>query len=253
MSMKTILRQLFHQAGFDIVKHYPSPLERAKALKNEGKGAQFLKLLTFYEIDLVLDVGANVGQYGQGLFELGYQGFVLSFEPLSAAYESLCLAQQRYADWDVADRCALGDRDGEIEINISENSESSSILDILPAHVDAARRSAYIGSEVVPLRRLDGLVRDRLTTCNAPFLKIDAQGYEDRVLQGASAILPQIQGLYLEMSLVPLYGDQLLFDDTLKLVKDLGFSLHYLHPGFADYRTGRLLQVMGTFFREKAA
>jgi FkbM family methyltransferase len=248
--MKQNIHKLFRRFGFDIIRYYPSALDRAKVIDNKNRGAAFLKMLTVNEIDLVLDVGANVGQYTTQLFEIGYQGKVISFEPLSSAYEQLLISSQNNSNWEVAERCAIGNFDGEIEINISGNSESSSVLNILPAHIDAAKKSAYVGSELVKIYRLDGLIQSRLTEFQAPFLKIDTQGYEDRVLQGASAILPQIKGLYLEMSLVPLYEDQLLFEDMLDKIKNMGFSLYGLIPGFFDYRTGRLLQVMGTFFRD---
>jgi len=72
--MKKKIRQFIRQLGFDIVKYYPSAFDRAKAIDTQRKGSRFLKLLTLYEIDLVLDVGANIGQYAQGLLEIGYQG-----------------------------------------------------------------------------------------------------------------------------------------------------------------------------------
>lgn len=249
--MKKKIRQFIRQLGFDIVKYYPSAFDRAKAIDTQRKGSRFLKLLTLYEVDLVLDVGANIGQYAQGLIEIGYQGKIVSFEPLSSAYEKLVIASKNYPNWEVAERCAVGNTTGEATINISGNSQSSSILGILPAHVDAAGRSAYIDSEVVKVRRLDELVSHCFSNFQAPFLKIDTQGYEDRVLQGASGILPSIRGMFLEMSLVPLYEDQVLFEEMLSNINEMGFSLYNLTPGFYDYRTGRLLQVMGTFFRDK--
>ena len=249
--MKQGIRKLLRQSGFDIVRYYPSAWERAKAVDTQRKGAKFLKMLTLHEIDLVLDVGANVGQYAQGLLEIGYQGKIISFEPLSSAYEQLLSTCQHHSNWEVAPQCAVGDVNGEVEINIAGNSESSSVLDILPAHVEAAKKSAYVGSEKVKIYQLDKLVSPRLNEFQAPFLKIDTQGYEDKVLQGAAKILPQVQGLYLEMSLVPLYQGQILFEQMLAMVTEMGFSLYNLNPGFFDYRTGRLLQVNGTFFREQ--
>ncbi|OLP17113.1 hypothetical protein BST81_17305 [Leptolyngbya sp. 'hensonii'] len=249
--MKSLIRQLIRRLGFDIVRYYPSAFERAQAIDNRREGSKILKLLTLHEIDLVLDVGANIGQYAKGLFQIGYQGKIISFEPLSSAHAQLFLSSRNYPNWEVAERGAIGHANGEVEIHISGNSESSSLLNILPAHVNAARKSAYVDSEVVRIFRLDELIGHRLADFRAPFLKIDTQGYEDRVLQGASGILPQIKGLYLEMSLMPLYEDQILFEEMLRTVNQMGFSLYDLVPGFFDYRTGRLLQVMGTFFRHR--
>ncbi|MEQ9485199.1 FkbM family methyltransferase [Coleofasciculus sp. F4-SAH-05] len=247
--MKNLIKQISRKFGFDIIKYYPSPLERSRAINLKNKGADMLKLLTFHEIDLVLDVGANVGQFATQLFTIGYQGKIVSFEPLSSAYNQLLEASKNNQDWQVAERCAIGNKNGEIEINISENSESSSILSILPNHTDAAPKSAYIGSETTKIRKLSELVYNYVDQSKATLLKIDTQGYENDVLEGAKEIIPKLKGIHLELSLVPLYDGQILFDEMLDKLKNMGFSLYNLYPGFRDYRTGRLLQVMGTFFR----
>lgn len=249
--MKENIKNFLRRFGFDIIRYYPSSFERAKVIDNRRRGARLLKMLTLHEIDLVLDVGANIGQYAEGLFEIGYQGKVISFEPLLDAYTKLTLVSKNNPNWEVAERCAVGNIHGEIKINISGNSQSSSVLNILPAHVEAAQKSAYVGSEVVKIYQLDKLVGERVSQFRSPFLKIDTQGYEEQVLQGASEMLPKIQGLYLEMSLIPLYEDQILFEEMLTKLTTMGFSLYNLSPGFWDYRTGRLLQVNGTFFRDK--
>lgn len=81
-------------------------------------------------------------------------------------------------------------------------------------------------------------------------LKIDTQGYEEQVLKGANEIISKIKGIHLELSIVPLYEGQMLFEEMLNKLKEMGFALYHLSPGFQDSRTGRLLQVNGTFFRE---
>ncbi len=81
-------------------------------------------------------------------------------------------------------------------------------------------------------------------------LKIDTQGYEEQVLKGADEIISKIKGIHLELSIVPLYEGQILFEEMLNQLKEMGFALYHLSPGFKDYRTGRLLQFDGTFFRE---
>lgn len=249
--MKSLIRKVSRAFGIDIVKYYPTPIERARAIPSNQKGAGFIKMLTFHEIDLVLDVGANVGQFAGELFEKGYQGKVVSFEPLSSAYNQLVEKSKSKSNWVVAERCAIGEEQGEIEINISNNSESSSILPILKTHVDAASNSVYVDSEKVKIFKLSDLAAHYVEQSQSTLLKIDTQGYEDNVLKGAKEIIPKIKGIHLELSLVPLYEGQVLFEDMLREIKSMGFSLYNLYPGFWDYRTGRLLQVMGTFFREE--
>lgn len=212
-------------------------------------GERLLKLLTIQNIDLVIDVGANEGQYTSRLFELGYAGKVLSFEPLSSAYQKLQIASRAYSNWTVAERCAVGDIDDEIEINISRNSFSSSILPIQPTHINAAPDSEYTGTEKVKIVRLDTVLPKYIQKVNAPFLKIDVQGFEEQVLAGASEILHHIKGLQLELSIIELYKGEKLFEEMLHKMFDLGFELYNLFPEFTDEKTGRLIQVDAVFFR----
>lgn len=200
-------------------------------------------------IDLVLDVGANQGQFASGIRRGGYAGNIVSFEPLSEAHGKLLLASAADAKWDVCPRCALGDYDGEVEINIAGNSQSSSILPMLEAHRSAAPESAYQGKEVVSIKTLDAVTGHYLKNAHAPFLKIDTQGFEWQVLDGARATLPQVRGVLLELSLVPLYEGQHLWLELMKRLEADGFVLWAFEPGFSDQASGRTLQVDGIFYR----
>ena len=75
------------------------------------------------------------------------------------------------------------------------------------------------------------------------------QGYEQQVLEGATGILPQVKGIQLEMSLVPLYQGELLFREMLDYMNNLGYSLHWLKPTITDPNTGQMLQLDGIFFK----
>ncbi len=237
---KKIIKKLGRKLGFEIRRYHPSTSEIAR----------MKQLFTYHNINLVLDVGANVGQYAKFLREFGYRGKIVSFEPLSTAYSHLKALSSRDPLWEIAPRTAIGDETGEIAINISSNSYSSSVLDMLDSHVKAAPESAYIGSEKVKLSRLDTIAQEYIKQdVNSIFLKIDVQGFEKQVIEGADRILPQVKGIQVELSLVPLYKDQLLFKEMLELIEQLGYELHGVIPGFADPRTGRLLQMDGIFFK----
>jgi len=247
--MKTALRKIIRNFGIDIVRYSPVPPERHISIDYQRKNSSFLKLLNFYEIDLVLDVGANNGQFASKLFKSGYVGKIVSFEPLSSAYEKLLEASRLHPNWEIAPRCAIGDKNTEIEINISNNSESSSVLPILSAHVDAAPNSVYIGSEKVKMLKLSEAADSYMKKSQATFLKIDVQGFEDKVLEGAAEILTNIKGMQLELSFIPLYQGGILFDEMRTKLKKMGFEIYYISPGFSDPRTGRMLQADGIFFR----
>jgi FkbM family methyltransferase len=214
---------------------------------------QLDRLLRHCGIDLVLDVGANTGQYAAELRAHGYTGRIVSFEPLAAAHEALKLAARGVPGWTVAPRMAIGDADGEIDIHIAGNSVSSSILDMLPAHERAAPGSAYVASETVPLKRLDAIAGEFLNGARRVLLKIDTQGYEDRVLTGAAGLLDRVTAIQTELSLVPLYGGQLLFDEMRERIEALGFVLFAIFPGYVHEKTGRTLQLDGFFLRRELA
>ena len=151
--------------------------------------------------------------------------------------------------WEAYPRCALGDHNGEVEINIAGNSFSSSILPMLESHRSAALKSAYEGKEVVPIKTLDAVAGPYLKDARAPFLKIDTQGFEWLVLDGARDTLPQIKGILVELSLVPLYGGQHLWREVIDRLESEGFTLWAFKPEFSDQVYGRTLQVDGIFYR----
>ena len=218
-----------------------------------SQGVQLVRLLQHLGTDLVLDVGANVGQYGSELRLYGYRGRIVSFEPLATAHAALERAARRSREWTAAPRMAIGDADGEIEMQIAGNSVSSSILDMLPAHEKAAPGSAYVAREKVALRRLDGVAGQYLAGARRVLLKIDTQGYEDPVLTGAAGVLDRITVIQTELTLVPLYAGQRLFDEMRARIEGMGFELFAVFPGYVDERSGRTLQVDGFFVRRGSA
>ena len=113
----------------------------------------------------------------------------------------------------------------------------------------AAPDSRYIGKEQVELKTLDLLFDGLSIHGHNIWLKIDTQGFECRVLEGASRSLAHIKILQLEMSLVPLYEDELLFGEMNKMLNDRGYRIIAIEPTFSDEESGHLLQVDGIFYR----
>jgi len=239
-AIELLIRRTANRCGIDITRHRPEASEA-------GRLAAMLK---HHGVNLVLDVGANVGQFAQGLRRAGYQGQLVSFEPLHQAHDRLVAAAGDDSKWRVAPRVAIGDHEGEIEIHVSANSVSSSVLDMLDTHAGAAPESKYLASERVRLATLDTMARDELASGVVPFLKIDTQGYEDKVLDGAGDILARARGLQLELSFLALYEGQQLFDPLMQRLRGLGFSVWGIWPGFCDPASGRMLQVDAVFFRD---
>lgn len=239
LAFDMILQRIIRSAGLDLYRYRPerSPPARLSAM------------LAKHGVDLVFDVGANIGQFSQSLRAAGYSGRLVSFEPLSTAHAQLLRVSQGDVQWEVAPRVAIGEHEGEIDIHVAGNSFSSSALEMLDSHSKAAPGSAYVGSERVRLSRLDTLAPDYLRPDTVPFIKIDTQGYEDKVLNGATDLLGRVSGLQLELSFVPLYEGQQLFDPLVERLRALGFSIWAIWPGICDPRSGRMLQVDAIFFR----
>jgi FkbM family methyltransferase len=240
-SIKDTLRSVLEATGIEVCK-----TSVYSSLK-----LRYRRLFSLLNFDLILDVGANKGQFANLCRSLGYKGEILSFEPSSAAHGQLLLAAAADPSWTVADRIALGAVTGEAEINISADSFCSSILPMLDSHLSAAPHSVYLNKEKIPLRRLDDVLSPTASSSRI-FLKLDVQGFELQVLSGAPETLGQALAVQIEMSLLPLYQGETLMPEMSAILCERGFQLWDLEPSFRDPFTGRLLQVDGIFVRNSA-
>lgn len=237
--IKKTIKKLFNLLGLHLSKLnvYSSP------------AYQTVKALEVHKINVVFDVGANAGQFAIELRQYGYAGKIISFEPLPQAHATLNNKSLGDAGWIVHLRAAVGATDGDVSINVAGNSVSSSILPMLETHANAAPESQYTHTEQVPLITLDSVLEQYITLSDNLFIKVDTQGYEWAVLDGATKALSQCKGVLLELSLVPLYDGQKLWIDCIERLKKLGISLYSIQPGFTDLKTGQTLQVDGLFFK----
>jgi FkbM family methyltransferase len=214
----------------------------------DAESLRHLQILENFKINKILDIGGNIGGYGRFLMSLGYKGRLISFEPVSQAFRELESRSSKYPNWDAV-KTAIGNTDGEIEINIAANRGlSSSIADMLPNHIENAPEAQYVSKEKVPIRKLDSIFDQYVEPGDNVFLKIDTQGYEKNVLDGAEKSLPKIKGIQVEMSLIPLYSGEMLFPDMLRHLTSKGYMLFDLGAVFTSPVTGQLLQVDGMFF-----
>lgn len=240
--MKKLIKTFLRSIGYDLYFH---PLN----LKINDE-FQLYKVLEYLNVDIVFDVGANIGQFATNLRSVGYKGRIISFEPLSDAHHRLLMAASRDLNWQVHEPVAIGDTDGIIDINISANSVSSSLLPMLDAHRKAEVGSEYIGTERVIVTSLDSVIPHYLDGSERYFIKIDTQGFEWQVLDGATKTLAKSQGVVCELSLVALYEKQHLWLEMIERLKGLGFTLWALQKGFIDSQNGRALQLDGIFIRQ---
>lgn len=239
--MKNLIKRMLFRSGWN--------LSRVNVRSNAA--LQVVRSIEHCGANLVIDVGANRGQFVQELRGAGYAADVVSFEPLPDAHRDLIQAAVRDERWIVHERTAVGDSEGEIDINVSGNSVSSSVLPMLEAHASAAEGSSYVAVERVPVVRLDSVAHAFLAADSLPFIKIDTQGFEWQVLDGADLILRRAVGVMCELSLLPLYSGQRLWRELVDRLEAAGFELWAIQQGFTDADSGRSLQVDAIFLRPR--
>ncbi len=238
MNIVNFIKKIVNPLNIDIKKYPSSDLRRRK------------KLLEHHKISNVLDVGANSGQYAIELFEIGYSGNIISFEPVKSVFNILNKKVVNNKKWK-AFNFGLGNKEEKLSINISENTYSSSLLDIMPSHIKGSPESKYIDKELIKIKTLDSIYDEIIKFNDIVLLKIDVQGFEKNVLDGALKSLQKIKGIQIEMSIEELYKGEILFDQMIPFLKNIGFNLYSLENGFYDMESGKLLQVDGIFFRGK--
>jgi FkbM family methyltransferase len=210
--------------------------------------ARRLQIMKRAGINLVLDVGANIGQYAKIARKAGFAGQIVSFEPLTQSYSRLARSAARDPRW-TAVHLGLGSRDHESVIHISGDSQASSLVKMLPRHEEIAPYFSRVGEERISIRKLDTVWDEHVPEGSKVYLKIDTQGFEKQVLQGAARSLARIQIVQLEISILPLYEGTWLLPDVLKHMQRRGLTLVSLEYGFCHPETGQMLQVDGVFAR----
>jgi FkbM family methyltransferase len=242
MSLKNeilkIIRSITNPIGYDIVKY-----------KTSHPAHIVLSHLNINDIKTVLDVGANAGQYSYELRKAGYRGRIISFEPVSEAYQRLLANTKKDSDWQ-SFNFALGDTNGKTSINISGHSPSSSLLPMTSIHNDAAPGSEYKSEEEIEIRTLDAIFDNLRISGENVFLKVDTQGYEKKVLDGAVNSLSGISGIQLELSAVELYEGEENYYSLCRFLEERNFHLVRVIPGFSNKKTGEMLQFDAIFFRK---
>jgi FkbM family methyltransferase len=189
-----------------------------------------IALLRSFGISCVLDIGANRGQFGRDLRLVGYDGKIVSFEPVNEPYQKLKEATKRDGKW-FAVQLAIGDRDEHSTIHVSTATEFSSLLTqteyCIANYPDYAK---VFADQVVSVKRLDDVFRDYVGADDEVLLKIDTQGFERDVLNGARGVLPLIRAVHLEVSFERLYQGEATAAEMIERLSSDGFTLVLLAP-----------------------
>jgi len=181
------------------------------------------KLLELQSINCVVDVGANRGQFATEIRGIGYRGRIISFEPLSSEFGVLGQRFRNDALW-TGHQVALGDTPGKALLNVIPN------LTVMSSILRPKSKWKSMEVEEVEVRRLDGMASQLFDAIPEPrvLLKMDTQGFDLRVFEGASGCLDVMRGLQSEIAIVPLYDGMPRYLEALSVYESKGFGLFNL-------------------------
>ena len=172
-------------------------------------------------IDVVIDVGANDGDFGREIRDEGYLGRIVSFEPNPAAFARLALAIADDPLWE-AYQLGVGDEEGELRLSVASN-------DVMSSFKGATDLGAGLlvedRAEQVRVVRLDSFLLTRPDLVSRTYLKIDTQGFEMEVLRGAGECLLKFVAVQAELGLVKTYEDEEDWLNVLLWMRERGFEL----------------------------
>lgn len=209
--------------------------------------AQARRRILFRDIDVLIDGGANCGQYAKWARQCGFAGRIISFEAASATFRVLAEAARSDDGWE-CHQVALGPEDGEALLHLSRSSLGSSVFQPTDHHFRAWPDDLETGTEPVPMRSLSSLWNELGCDGRRVYLKLDVEGFELPVLEGAGSVLDRIALLDVELPLVDMYRDAPKFGDMLNFLLGRGFSIVALEQNHSgDEETGQMLMVDGVF------
>jgi FkbM family methyltransferase len=235
--------QAFYRTWNDIVPYLdaPSPKDLGGDLVPVYHGLRRLKRQGF-DPDFVLDVGASSGVWSDAARRVFPKARFILVDPLHAHYRKI-------NDWYFRKHpqfehvpVAVSDRKGEAELSVSSDLYGSSLLR------PVAFRS--YDSLKVPVLTLDEIALNKQITGHG-LLKLDVQFAEHLALAGAVQLLPQIDALLVELSLVGYASQEMLFHEMCTLIKGLGFRYYEDMGGWRSPMDGTLLQKDVLFVKEK--
>jgi FkbM family methyltransferase len=222
--MKRIfLRILRQQIGVEIVRVRKNP--------------SLMEFIDNRNINLILDVGANTGQFAQWIRRRGYVGRIISYEPVKEAFIELENAARGDDLWTTVN-IAIGSSSGVMAINVSKNTQFSSFNDLTAGAKNFDPNADFKASENVVVKTLDEVMPPRSSRSNI-LLKIDTQGYERPVLEGAKEVLKNVSGVFLELPIINIYKNNWRFHEAVAYMNELSFVLAQVHPVNVIYNRAR--------------
>jgi FkbM family methyltransferase len=241
----SLFRRVLRSSGWELRRTDP----------DRSLGEHLWFLFPYLDINCVLDVGAGDGEYGAFLRQNGYQGHIISFEPVLASFEGLARRCAHDAKWR-AHRYALGSESTTAAINVTKGPSYSSFLRPTEHALATFTPSVVERTETVEVRRLDEVLDELTADIESPrvYLKLTTQGRDLDVVRGAERGLERVLALQSELSLQPVYEGAVEFCDSISQLNQAGFAVSgfFDRPHHHDFRLGEVDCVMVRPPRESA-
>jgi FkbM family methyltransferase len=203
-------------------------------------------MLRALDFDLLLDAGANKGQFTLMTTHVHPTVPVHAYEPHPGEAKTFRVIHRRNPKV-VLHELALGESEGSADLIISKRTDSSSLLPAAKTLSELFSGTEPSGETcAVRVSQLDAFALHWQSARKA-LLKIDVQGYELQVLQGARQALKHCAYVYVESSDIVLYEGQALFDEVKGFLEGEGFQLK--SRSHEDIIDGRLIQADYLFER----
>jgi FkbM family methyltransferase len=229
-SLKRRVAEVAHHLGYTVIPNWQMDTYRAAAFLG--------RLLEYLQIDCVIDVGANAGQYRKFLRdEVGFDGLIASFEPIPDLAEKLRRDSKADPQW-IVDGCALGSSTGTMTFNVMAGSEFSSFLSPIEDQTASFGGANKVEQTVeVEVKVLDDVIPKLRTERGVRniYLKLDTQGFDLEVLKGADQSLASVSGLQSEMSVRPIYANMPKYSDVISYLDQRGFVMSGMFPNNAGH------------------
>lgn len=229
---------------FLIMEKNIDEFERNRYLYNYMLEQHLINLLKKCRVNCILDVGANIGQYGLKLRKLGYKENIISFEPVKESFDELEKRSRFDSKWTVYP-FALGEKNFTTQIHVTNETHFSSLLKPnLKSKELFGNISEVKGKEEVEVHRLDFVLSKIVNNIKNPcfFVKIDTQGNDLQVFSGLGEYVKKVAGLQSEVSVIPIYEGEALMSEALSFYESQGYRITGLFPVSIDRSTFQVIE-----------
>jgi len=234
-TLKSLLRRAINSVGYDIRRPHENPSWSLLGLKG-------------YAIRSVMDIGANEGQFARFIGRHFPDAMIFAFEPLQAPFANLRMLES--SGKLKAFNCALGDHETKAEMYLHcDHSPSSSLLATTPTSCDLFPFTESQQKVPISVSTLDRFCEQHQRDIQDEILvKMDVQGYEERVIDGGMNVLGRARACIVEANLESLYVGQASFSTIVVKLASVGLS-YAGNLGQVHAADGRAIYLDAVFIR----